>query len=110
MSSNVSIVLVYGAWSTPAHYAKLITALKAAGLDVHCPELPSVNGARPPTADLEDDTRLIRAYVEDLVGSGRIVVAVLYSYSRQGLARQVRGNGADSLLYPAWAEQMMSRF
>lgn len=67
MSSTPSIVLVHGAWHVPASYDSLTSSLEAAGFDTHCPALPSMNGARPPTADLESDTTFIRSYVENLV-------------------------------------------
>jgi dienelactone hydrolase len=59
-AAKPTIVLISGAWHVSSTYPKLTDALKVAGYEVHAPQLPSVNGARPPNADLTTDTALIR--------------------------------------------------
>ena len=100
-----AIVIIHGGWHVPASYAKLRTALRAAGYEVHVPRLPSTHAARPPTADLATDTSFIRSYVEGLVEAGRTVVAVMHSYGGQvgtgalhGLGVPCGGGGGVSLL------------
>ncbi|GAM83645.1 hypothetical protein ANO11243_016330 [Dothideomycetidae sp. 11243] len=83
MSTKPSIVLIGGGRHRPATYAALTSALEAAGLEIHCPELPSTNGARPPTADLSTDTAHVRNYVSQLLDGGKDVVAVMHSYGGQ---------------------------
>lgn len=58
-----TLVIIGGAFHTPASYGKLTSALEASGYEVHVPRLPTCNEARPPNADLMDDTALIRSYV-----------------------------------------------
>jgi pimeloyl-ACP methyl ester carboxylesterase len=82
-SSKPTIVLVHGGWHVPSTYSKLTNALESAGYEVHVPALPSMNGARPPTADLATDTAFIRSYVEKLADAGRTVIAIMHSYGGQ---------------------------
>ncbi|KAF2152255.1 alpha/beta-hydrolase [Myriangium duriaei CBS 260.36] len=105
------VVIIGGGWHTPASYAKLISALQATGLEVHCPALSSVSSSRPPVADLSTDTTLIRDYVEKIIETGQTVVAVMHSYGGQvgtnalsglGTATRVKEGkqgGVDCLLY-----------
>ncbi|CAG8978294.1 hypothetical protein HYALB_00010293 [Hymenoscyphus albidus] len=81
--SKPTLVIVHGGWHVPESYEKLIVALEAAGYEVHCPRLPSMNQSRPPNADLYTDSDLIRAYVSSLVRAGRTVIALMHSYGGQ---------------------------
>lgn len=38
---NFLVVIVHGPWHTLTHYSKIITDLKAEGVEVQCPALPS---------------------------------------------------------------------
>ena len=81
MSSLLStIVLVHGAWHTPPVYQTFIDALRARGFTVHCPRLPSCNGASPPTASLPEDIACVRDIVNDLVSAGQRVLMLMHSY------------------------------
>ncbi|KAL3469694.1 Alpha/beta hydrolase fold-1 [Aspergillus californicus] len=95
-SRNPTIVLVHGGWHTPALYEKFTNHLKAQGHEVHAPPLPSMNGARPPTADLSTDTAFIRSYVENLISEGREVVVVTHSYGGQVGTNALLGLGAEA--------------
>lgn len=75
-----TIVIIGGAFHTPASYNELASALRVSGFEVHVPPLPTCNGARPPNADLWDDTKLIHSYVESLILAGRTVVPIGHSY------------------------------
>ena len=84
MATEKPVVLIIGGgWHTPESYGKLVKALESAGHEVHCPRHPSTNQSRPPTAGLSEDSANIRSYVEELVDSGRRVVAVMHSYGGQ---------------------------
>ncbi|KAJ5108650.1 alpha/beta-hydrolase [Penicillium angulare] len=78
------IVVVHAAWHLPAAYGKFCDLVKSRGLTIHVPELPSMNGDRPPTADLATDTEFIRNYiVTNLLDVGRSVVVLMHSYGGQ---------------------------
>ncbi|KAL3444150.1 alpha/beta-hydrolase [Aspergillus insuetus] len=91
-----TIVLIPGAWHTPAHYSEFTTALRALGHEVHVPRLPSLNGARPPNADLETDSDLIRTYVESLASAGRLITVLMHSYGGQVGTNALEGLGAKT--------------
>ncbi|KAH7316776.1 hypothetical protein B0I35DRAFT_433983 [Stachybotrys elegans] len=46
----------HGGWHVSASYENLVTALRAAGFEVHVPRHPSTNSSRPPNADLSTDS------------------------------------------------------
>lgn len=91
-----TIVLIHGGWHTPPLYDKFTSLLKAQGYDVHVPRLPSMNGARPPNADLYTDTALIRTYIEALVEAGRNVVVLMHSYGGQVGSNALAGLGCEA--------------
>ncbi|KAI1496241.1 Alpha/beta hydrolase fold-1 [Biscogniauxia marginata] len=79
-STKPTLLFVHGAWHIPSTYSKFTNALKALGYEVHTPRLPSMNGSRPPNADLYTDTDFIRSYAESLIDAGRAVIAIMHSY------------------------------
>ncbi|RAL06807.1 alpha/beta hydrolase [Aspergillus homomorphus CBS 101889] len=87
------IVLIHGSWHFPSHYSTFTTQLRERGHEVHAPRLPTMNGARPPTADLETDSDFIRAYVEGLVSAGREVIVLMHSYGGQVGTNALAGLG-----------------
>jgi hypothetical protein len=91
-----TIVLIPGAWHTPAHYSEFTTALRALGHEVHIPRLPSLNGARPPNADLETDSDFIHTYVESLASAGRSITVLIHSYGRQVGTNALAGLGFET--------------
>lgn len=94
--SKPTVVIVGGAFHTPASYNKVALSLKASGLEVHVPRLPTCNEARPPNADLADDTKLIRSYVESLIFAGRTVVPIGHSYGGQVMSNALCGLGLEA--------------
>ena len=104
-SSKPTLLIISGGWHVPESYAKLTKALETAGYEVYVPRLPSMNEARPPTADLSDDTAFIRSYAQDLTKDGRDIAAIMHSYGGQvgtnalyGLASRPQG-GVSHLIY-----------
>jgi pimeloyl-ACP methyl ester carboxylesterase len=99
MSSNKpTLVLIPGGWHTPTSYSKLTSALQKLGHTLHIPSLPSMNGARPPTAGLKEDTAHIRTYITDLLDTGKNLAVIMHSYGGQvgtnaltGLSISARG-------------------
>ncbi|KAL3459320.1 alpha/beta-hydrolase [Aspergillus heterothallicus] len=91
-----TIVLIHGAWHTPASYTEFTTTLRNLGHEVHAPRLLSVNGARPPNAGLDEDSALIRTYVSSLVEAGRSVTVLMHSYGGQVGTNALEGLGFES--------------
>lgn len=91
-----TLVIIGGAFHTPASYSKLASALEEAGFEVHVPRLLTCNEARPPNADLTDDTNLVRSYVESLVRAGRTVVPIGHSYGAQVMSNALCGLGLEA--------------
>ncbi|MCJ1444572.1 MAG: hypothetical protein MMC23_005074 [Stictis urceolatum] len=79
-SPRPTIVLVHGAWHSPANYVSYVQALRTAGYEVSCPHLPTCSSDRPPKASLADDVAVVRKAVEDLINKGQDVVVVMHSY------------------------------
>ena len=101
-----TIVIVSGAWHVPESYSQLTKALEKTGYEVHVPRLPSVNGARPPTANLESDTEFMREFVTSLVDKGHTVAALMHSYGGQvgtnalhDLGLHKKSAGVSQLIY-----------
>ncbi|KAI9040229.1 alpha/beta hydrolase [Aspergillus affinis] len=91
------IVLIGGAWHYPESYAKFRTILESQlGLPVHVPQLTSMNGARPPTADLYTDSAAIRQLVTGLADDGRSLIVLMHSYGGQVGTNALAGLGAEA--------------
>ncbi|KAJ5565089.1 hypothetical protein N7513_001331 [Penicillium frequentans] len=80
MSSLPTIVLVHGAWHTPANYSTYVNALQKQGFQVHCPRLPTSSNARPPTAFLPEDVACVKELVNTLIDDGQRVLMIMHSY------------------------------
>ncbi|KAL2857182.1 alpha/beta-hydrolase [Aspergillus pseudoustus] len=77
-----TIVLVPGAWLTPAFYEPFLSAVREAGHPVHCAEYPSLDPADPTTADCTADTKVLTQTLRTLVeDEGRDLLLVLHSYA-----------------------------
>jgi pimeloyl-ACP methyl ester carboxylesterase len=84
MTSNAPTILaIGGGWHTPQSYSALTEQLELFGYDLHVPTLPSMNGSRPPNADLITDTDHIRSVAEGLVNEGHNIVVFMHSYGGQ---------------------------
>jgi pimeloyl-ACP methyl ester carboxylesterase len=81
--SQPTVLLISGGWHTPQSYTKLNDALSSSGFEVLVPTLPSMNGNRPPSADLQSDTDFIRSYTQDLINTGREILVLMHSYGGQ---------------------------
>ncbi|KAJ5659265.1 hypothetical protein N7507_005716 [Penicillium longicatenatum] len=80
MSSLPTVVLVHGAWHTPANYSDYVNALQKQGFQVHCPRLPTSSSARPPTAFHPEDVACVRELVKTLIDDGQRVLMIMHSY------------------------------
>ncbi|KAE8417459.1 Alpha/beta hydrolase fold-1 [Aspergillus pseudocaelatus] len=95
MSPKPTILLIHGAWHTPAHYEPYTTALRNAGFEVYCPHLPTCNGASPPTATFADDVTLIRQTLHSLITAGKQILLIMHSYGGC-----VGTDAAQDFIYP----------
>jgi pimeloyl-ACP methyl ester carboxylesterase len=75
-----TILIIHGAWHTPAHYEGLKTHLESLGYPVELPALPTCNNDIPPTITINDDIALARSIAKSLVSSGKRVVCLMHSY------------------------------
>ena len=79
-----TIVLVHGAWHTPAVYQPFISALEAEGFVVHAPLLPSCAQSVSPSQDrpasLPEDAACVRNLISTLVNQGDRILMILHSY------------------------------
>jgi pimeloyl-ACP methyl ester carboxylesterase len=74
-----TILIIHGAWHTPAHYQLLVDALEKDGYPVECPNLPTCSASRNSKTPV-DDIELIASVARRLVDDGKEVVAVAHSY------------------------------
>ncbi|KAI3322979.1 alpha/beta-hydrolase [Xylariaceae sp. AK1471] len=112
-TSKPTLLIVHGGWHVPESYGKLTSALREAGFEVHIPRHLSMNQTRPPNADLESDSGLIRSYATSLIEAGRTVAVLMHSYGGQcgtnalyGLSKTARAakglpGGISHLIYMA---------
>ncbi|PYI04746.1 alpha/beta-hydrolase [Aspergillus sclerotiicarbonarius CBS 121057] len=80
-----TIILVHGAWHTPAAYQPFISALEAQGFTVHCPLLPSCAQSLAPSQDhrpasLPEDVACVRSLISTLADKGDRILMLLHSY------------------------------
>ena len=87
-----TIVLVPGAWHTPAAYDPILPFLHAAGYPTTSVHHPSV-GVSPGLPDFSADVAAVRATVGGLSDLGRDIVLVSHSYGAIPASEAVRGLG-----------------
>ena len=97
MECPFSVILCHGSYHTPEPYQPFLTALKAAGIDAHCPQLPSSDPRGMNIGDLSnpdydrdpppngysqpaDDVKVVKEILEHLITkSGDYVILVGHS-------------------------------
>ncbi|KAH8170402.1 alpha/beta hydrolase family protein [Sarocladium implicatum] len=90
------VLIIAGGWHTPESYAKLTNAFKNEGYEVHCPRHQSVTSVRPPVAGLAEDSANLRAFVEELLQSGKRMVVIAHSYGGMVASNSLYGQSVDS--------------
>ncbi|KAI1120307.1 Alpha/beta hydrolase fold-1 [Nemania abortiva] len=80
MAKPPTVVLVPGAWTAPAAYSKLVSALERKSFNVHVPALPTNDGARPPDSAFDGDIQAVCEVVQPLVHEGQEVIMLMHSY------------------------------
>ncbi len=78
------VLLIHGAWHTPAHYRTFLDAVEAAGYQTAAPELVSsgagATAGNPAEADVGLITRFARELIDGDDGEAREVMVVAHSY------------------------------
>ncbi|USW47775.1 Putative alpha/beta hydrolase-1 [Septoria linicola] len=74
-----AIVLVHGAWHTPAHWYDFITRLNKAGYSVEAPQLASSNNEEVDAA-FSKDVETIKQAIQTIISTGQDLVVVMHSY------------------------------
>ena len=95
--SKPTIVLIPGAWHTPASYGRLVPFLHEAGYPTVSAALPSV-GASPGLPDFSQDVAAVQAVVTQLTDGGKEVVVVMHSYGAVPGTEALRGLGRKERL------------
>jgi len=77
-----TILLVPGAWITPAAYQPFLQALHDEGYDARCASYPSLDPKDPTNLDVQADTEAIAAVLRPIVEEEeKEVLLVLHSYA-----------------------------
>ncbi|CCF40602.1 hypothetical protein CH063_11126 [Colletotrichum higginsianum] len=77
--SKPTVLVVHGAWHTPAHYQPFVDVLEDKGYPCVVPKLPSGDTLTPASAP-EDDIRLVRKIASDLTEQGKEIIVLAHSY------------------------------
>ncbi|KAF2654653.1 alpha/beta-hydrolase [Lophiostoma macrostomum CBS 122681] len=82
--SDIAVVVVQGCFQKPLVYEQLSGSIRKHGYQTFQPELPTCTEIESPgfaKKDLNDDTKVVRDVIEDLVEQkGRKVIVVMHSY------------------------------
>ena len=76
-----TILLLPGAWHSPAHYEKIRKELHEHGYETEAVALATVDPKDPPNTDTDSDVEVITAAIEKILSSDKDVVLVTHSYS-----------------------------
>ncbi|EXJ54706.1 hypothetical protein A1O7_10047 [Cladophialophora yegresii CBS 114405] len=76
-----TILFTPGAWHSPAHYEKIMTALQQHGYETEAVALATVDPKDPPNTHVDDDVQVISNAINKILLSGKDVVLVSHSYS-----------------------------
>ena len=91
------LIIVPGAWHSPAHYTELITYMSKEGYEVICQRNPSCDSVDPNAHTAATDAAAIRELILAQIDEGRDVVVAMHSYggcpggaSAKGLSKAER--------------------
>lgn len=76
-----TVVLLSGAWHSPAHYAEILDLFEEAGHPTLCPKFPSFDPSNPNDQSLAVDVNFIRKQtLLPLMDEGKDILLVMHSY------------------------------
>jgi hypothetical protein len=96
MASSFVVVICHGSYHTPEPYQSFLDALKANGIEGHCPQLPTADLAKLNVGDISnpdydrdpppggypqpaDDTEVILKLLQQLIADGKSVLLIGHS-------------------------------
>jgi pimeloyl-ACP methyl ester carboxylesterase len=77
--SKPQIVVIPGAWHGPSYMDTVSSKLEQLGYTIHARQMPAVGASNPPK-DLSEDVDVARSLVEEAIGSGNDVIAIVHSW------------------------------
>ncbi|KAF4816112.1 hypothetical protein CGCSCA5_v006827 [Colletotrichum siamense] len=77
--SKPIVILVHGAWHSPAHYREFLDILEKKGYPCVCPSLPSGRNPSPENPP-EADVRCIREAIQEVADQGKEIIGIAHSY------------------------------
>jgi hypothetical protein len=77
--SKPQIVVIPGAWHGPFYMDAVSSKLEQLGYTIHARQMPAVGASNPPK-DLSEDVAVARSLVEEAIGSGNDVIAIVHSW------------------------------
>ena len=83
MEKNLTILIVHGAWHTPAFFINFIRQCQLNGLKALCPHLPTCDAkalSKEPDMDMYADARAIESELRRLISAGERILLVAHSY------------------------------
>ena len=104
MVPKPTLVIVPGAWHTPANYTDLIARLQQAGYPVRCKKLPSTDAETASAHTVATDAAFLREQLLlPLIQEGADILLILHSFggcpgsaAAKGLSKQeCRNSGLD---------------
>jgi pimeloyl-ACP methyl ester carboxylesterase len=84
------VLIIPGAWITPASYQPLITVLQGRGYGVSCPQMATC-GPHYATGTFVEDVAIVEAELKSLVEKGLDIVVIMHSYGGIVGAEALRG-------------------
>lgn len=79
--SKPTVVLIPGAWHSPAHYSPLTRLLEDAGYTVVASKLPSVDSTDPTQQSVANDSAFIKTeLLSPLLDQGKDILLLMHSY------------------------------
>ncbi|KAL0932690.1 uncharacterized protein CTRU02_211653 [Colletotrichum truncatum] len=90
--SKPTVILVHGAWHSPAHYQEFLDVLEEQGYPCVAPSLPS-GDVVPPENPPEADASCIREIAQNLVDQGKEIIAFGHSYGGTVVTNAFTGLG-----------------
>lgn len=79
INEKPGVVLVHGAWHTPAHYSNVKEVLEGQGYQVEAPQSPSSSTVAV-ESPLAKDVDIIFKSIDKIASTGKNVVIVMHRY------------------------------